>query len=152
MSVPACKRWVERPLPCKKEASARVNPMYCCFHTQNDANNANPPHKKRYVVSLLGVVIYKVKTIKQYISWYAIIRADANHLPTSMPMSQVSFNTSNVQNPHHIRRVRNMILPHRSNFESLTSIMANAIRRISNVSLYNDIGSPVWGKLFQEIK
>ena len=68
MSVPACIRCVARPLPCKKEDSAVVNPMCCCFHTQNDANNANPHHTKRYVVSLLGVVIYNVKTIKQYIS------------------------------------------------------------------------------------
>ena len=84
--------------------------------------------------------------MKAYNNWKAIRRAPVNHALTFIPKSQVSFNTSNVQNPHHIIRVPNMRFRHLSNFAFLTSIIASAMRMISNISLYKDFGMPA-GKI-----
>ena len=76
-----------------------------------------------------------LKTIKAYINWNAIILAAVYHPPTSMPMPQVSFRTSSVQNPHQIMREYNMILAVLSNLASCILMIANAIRMISSISL-----------------
>ena len=128
--------------------SASVKPKFFCFHTQKAAKSANPPHMNRYLMRTFGVVMYSVNTRKAYIIWYAMDRAVVYHAATSIPMPHVSFITSKVQKPHHISKTYNMILAVRSNFASLTSMMANAINMISSISLYNEVGIPIAGKFF----
>lgn len=57
-----------------------------------------------------------------------------------MPRSQVSFNTSRVQNTHHIIKAKNMMLATLPSLRSLASIMAMANKTISNASLGNETG------------
>ena len=73
-------------------------------------------------------------------SWNDIRRAAVYHAPTSMPISQVSLRSSSVQNPHQNIREKDMMLPQRSNLASFKSIIANAIKIISNISFGNDAG------------
>ena len=49
---------VKRPRPCIHAFSALVNPMFFCFHTQNDANKASTPHNSKYLMRISGLEIY----------------------------------------------------------------------------------------------
>ena len=42
--VPPCNICVDLPRPCIKAFSAFVNPNFCCFQTQNDANKESAPN------------------------------------------------------------------------------------------------------------
>ena len=132
--------WVERPRVCIHWFSALVKPNFCCFQTQNTANNANAPHIIRYLVRIFGVVIYSVNTKKAHTNWKAIRRADVYQPPMSIPSRHVSLSTSIVQNALQTMRQRNITLSVRSNFNSDTSMIANASNNSSSISLGNDIG------------
>ena len=84
--------------------------------------------------------MYIEKIKKAYNIWKARERAVVYHAPTSIPIPQVSFNTSNTHNATHSNIPKSIRLSARSNFEFWTSIMAKTSNRISSISLGRERG------------
>ena len=80
--------------------------------------------------------------MKAYSNWNAMSLMPVNHALILGPKPHVSFNTSRTQNAHQPIRASIMMFAKLLKFVSFRSIIAIAIKTISNSSFTTDTGIP----------